>query len=359
MSAIKIVILLFSLIGAIDYLAGNKIGVGKEFEKAFALFCPMALSMLGMIVIAPGIGVWLTPVFDGFYKTFGIDPSIVPASLFANDMGGMPLAQSICKSEAIGNFNAFVVSSMMGCVISFTIPFSLGIVGKNQHKELFFGLLCGIVTIPIGCIAAGLVCKLALVALLVDLLPLILLSGVICAALIFVPKICIKCFTAFGFFMKVLGIAGLACAIFTFLTKQEIFPAFDTFENAVFVCANACVTLSGALPLMFIVSRLLGKPLNKLGAKMGINAISTLALLGNLVTNASVFGIMEKMDKKGAVLNAAFAVSAAFVFGSHLAFTMAYDSSFVAPMVVGKLVAGICAVIFALLLYKEEKTQTP
>ena len=358
MSIIKIVILIFSLIGAADYLIGNKFGVGKEFEKGFSLFCPMALSMLGMIVIAPGIGVWLTPVFEGFYQLFGIDPSIIPASLFANDMGGTPLAQSICKSDAVGNYNAFVVSSMMGCVISFTTPFSLGIVKKDQHKELFFGLLCGIVTIPVGCFVAGLLCKLDLLVLLVDLLPLILISGVFCVMLIFLPKICIKCFAVFGRFMKALAMVGLACAVFTFLTKIEIFPAFDTFENGVLVCANACVTISGALPFMFLVGKLVNKPLNKLGSKMGINAIATLALLSNLVTNASVFSVMEKMDKKGTVLNAAFAVSAAFVFGSHLAFTMAYDDSYVTPMIVGKLVAGVCAVGLALLLYKKENTQT-
>lgn len=355
MSAITIVVLAFSLIGAIDYLIGNKIGIGKEFEKAFLLFCPMALSMLGMIVIAPGIGVWLTPVFDGFYRAFGIDPSIIPASVFANDMGGMSLAQSVCKSQGMGNYNAFVVSSMMGCVISFTIPFSLGVVQKKQHTELFFGLLCGIVTIPVGSFVAGLICKLDPVSLLVNLLPLIILSIIICAALIFFTKICIKCFTVFGFFMRLLGIAGLICAIFTFLTKIEIVPHFDTFENGAFVCANACVTLSGALPFMFIVAKLLNKPLSKLGAKLGINAVSALALLGNLVTNASVFGVMDKMDKKGTVLNAAFAVSAAFVFGSHLAFTMAFDNSYVLPMIVGKLVSGVCAVILALLIYKDEE----
>ena len=178
MGTIKIIILAFSLIGAADYLVGNKFGIGKEFEKAFSLFCPMALSMLGMIVIAPGIGVWLTPIFNSFYNAFGIDPSIVPASIFANDMGGMSLAQSVCKSEAIGNFNAFVVSSMMGCVISFTIPFSLGVVKKEQHKELFFGLLCGIATTPIGCFVAGLICMLDPLTVLLNLLPLILLSGI-------------------------------------------------------------------------------------------------------------------------------------------------------------------------------------
>ena len=65
MNGITVVILAFSLLGALDWLIGNKIGVGKEFEKAFSLFCPMALSMLGMIVIAPAIGVWLAPAFEG------------------------------------------------------------------------------------------------------------------------------------------------------------------------------------------------------------------------------------------------------------------------------------------------------
>lgn len=353
MSAITVVVLTFSVIGAADYLLGNKFGVGKEFEKAFSLFCPMALSMLGMIVIAPAIGVWLTPAFEGFYKIFGLDPSIIPASLLANDMGGMPLAQAVCKSEDIGNYNAFVVSSMMGCVISFTIPFSLGMVKQNQHKELFFGILCGIITIPVGCFVAGLICKLPPVALVVDLLPLMILAVIVGAALIFVPKICMKCFWVFGYFMKALAIAGLVCAVFTFLTKIEISPHFDTFESGAFVCANACVTLSGALPFMFIVSKLLDKPLNKMGRKLGVNGISALALLGSLITNATSFGVMDKMDKKGVVLNSAFAVSAAFTFGGHLAFTMAFDSSFVLPMIVGKLVSGVCALILALLIYKD------
>ena len=76
-------------------------------------------------------------------------------------------------------------------------------------------------------------------------------------------------------------------------------------------------------------------------------------MLGTLVTNASTFGVMEKMDKKGVVLNAALAVSASFVFGSHLAFTMAFDSSYILPMVIGKLISGVAAVILAFLVYRD------
>lgn len=354
MSAITVVILFFSVLGAVDHVIGNKIGVGKEFERAFSLFCPMVLTMLGMIVIAPAVGVWLTPFFEGFYNLFKIDPSILPASVFANDMGGMQLAKAVAKSVEIGNFNAFVISSMMGCVISFTIPFSLGLVKKEQHGELFFGLLCGIATIPTGSIVAGLICGLSLLDVMLSILPMIVISGVVILALIFAPKACVKCFSAFGAFIKIVAIAGLLCAVFTFLTKIKISEYFDTFENGAFICANACVTLSGALPAMFIVSRLLDKPLKKLCTKVGINSIAMLALLGNTVTNATSLGAMDKMNDKGVVLNAAFAVSAAFVFGSHLAFTMAFDLSYVVPMIVGKLVSGVFAVVLAFLLYKEK-----
>ena len=353
MSVITVIILIFSAIGALDWLIGNKIGVGKEFERAFALFAPMALSMLGMIIIAPAIGAWLSPVFDGFYRVLGIDPSIIPASLLANDMGGMSVAQSIYKSETIGNYNAFVVSSMMGCLISFTLPFSLGLVNKSQHNELFFGILCGVATIPVGCFVSGLICGVAPLDLLLNLLPLIILGIIIAVSLVFFKSACIKCFSAFGKFMRAVSLVGLVLSLFTFLTKIEVSKYFDTFENAAFICANACVTLSGALPMMFIVTKLLNKPLNAVGKRVGINGTSTIALLGTLVTNASTFGIMDKMDKRGAVLNSAFAVSASFVFGSHLAFTMAFDSDYVLPMAVGKIISGIFAVALAFVLYKD------
>ena len=354
MSVLTVIILIFSALGAIDFLIGNKVGVGNEFKKAFSLFCPMALSMIGMIVIAPAIGVWLSPFFDWFYEAFNIDPSIIPASILANDMGGMPLAESVCKSEVIGGYNAFVVSSMMGCVISFTLPFSLGLVNKNQYNELFFGILCGIATIPTGCFVSGLICGVPVLTLLLNLLPLIIIGIIIGLSLIFLREATIKCFSVLGTLIKVVAIVGLMCSIFTFLTKIEINAYFDSFENAAFICANACVTLSGMLPLMFLVSKLLSKPLDILSSKIGINSASAVAFIGTLVTNASTFGTMEKMDKRGTVLNSAFAVSASFVLGGHLAFTMAFDESYVLPMIIGKLISGAFAVLLAFLLYREK-----
>jgi ethanolamine transporter len=58
------------------------------------------------------------------------------------------------------------------------------------------------------------------------------------------------------------------------------------------------------------------------------------------------------MDKKGVMLNSAFAVSAAFTFAAHLAYTMAVNSSMIFPMITGKIVSGITALILAIAVSK-------
>ena len=294
-------------------------------------------------------------VFSGF-ALLKIDPSIIPASLFANDMGGTSLSLNIAKNLEVGKFNAYVVSSMMGCVISFTIPFSLGIVKKEKHKDMLFGFLCGIVTIPIGAIVAGVICGLSFLEIIVDLLPLFLLALILSLSLLFASNITIKTFKVFGVFMQVLITLGLGFGIFTFLTKIPIVDLFDTLENTALICVNACVTLSGVFPLMFVVGKILNKPITKLGNKLDINSISALSFVSTLVTNATTFGMMNEMDRKGTVLNSAFTVSAAFTFGGHLAFTMAFDSNYVLPVIIGKLISGLCGVALALVLFKKHNS---
>lgn len=354
MNAITVIVLIFSALGALDYLFGNKLGLGAEFEKAFTLFKAMVLSMVGILAVAPALAQWLTPVFDGFYNLFGLDPSIIPASLFANDMGGMTIAQAICKTESVGNYNAFVISAMMGVVISFTIPVGISMVKPEQHKDLFFGYLCGILVVPVGGFVAGLMCGLTPLQTILNLLPLMVLSAIIAAGLLLAPKLSIRIFSVFGKFMRALGIIGMVFAIFTFLTDIQIHPLFAPLESSAMICVNACITLSGMLPLMAIVTKLLRKPAQRLGSKMGINDVATVSFLASSVSVTTIFGSMEKMNRKGVVLNAAFSVSASFVFGSHLAFTMAVNRDYLAPMMVGKLLSGVCAVVVAMLLYKEK-----
>lgn len=353
MSVLTVIILIFSILGAADRISGNRFQIGNEFEKGFMLLGNMALSMIGMIVISPLIADLLAPFFSVIYDVLHIDPSIIPASLFANDMGGAPLSVEIAKNEQIGLFNALVVSSMMGCTISFTIPFALGMVKKEQHRPLIFGLLCGVVTIPVGCFIAGIVAKLPIIDLLINLLPLFIFSAIIAAGLWFFPSVCVKVFNVFGFLIKALITVGLVFGIIGFLRGNLIFENLATIEEGALVCLNAAIVMTGMFPLISIVSRLLSKPINVVGRRIVINERSALGLVSSLATSMTTFGDMDNMDDKGVMLNSAFAVSAAFTFAGHLAFTMAFDAAYLLPMIVGKLSAGFLALVLAFPLYKK------
>ncbi len=351
MNILTVIILIFSVLGAIDYLTGNKLKIGEEFEKGFKLFGSMALSMIGMIIIAPWLAGAIAPVFDWVYRVFRIDPSVIPASLFANDMGGAPLAVEIAKNPAVGSFNALVVSSMMGATISFTVPLALQMVDKQHHRMLALGLLCGVATIPVGCFVAGLICRLPLLALLVDVLPLLVLAVVIGVGLLFFPDGCVKVFKLVGLLIKVLVIAGLMIGIVNFLFKKEIFMGMGTLEEGTMICMNASIVMTGMFPLLKLISMLLRKPLKALGNRLGLNEVGVMGFVSTLATNITTFGSMNEMNPKGIMLNSAFAVSAAFTFAGHLAFTMAFDSNYLLPVIVGKLTAGLLAVLLAGVLY--------
>ncbi len=357
MNFVSLFMLVFAILGGLDRIFGNRLGLGKQFERGFMLFGTMALSMIGMIILSPAIADLLSPALSFFSNTLHIEPSIIPATFFANDMGGAPLAESLSVNKELGMFNALVVSSMMGATISFTLPFALGAVSSDRYRHVLLGFLYGIVTIPIGCFAAGLVCGLSVGVLLLDLLPLILFSAVISVGLVFRPNLCVKIFNILGIGIKVLITLGLLLGIVRFLTGFSPISGLAPLEEGAAVCLNASVVMSGAFPFLYILSKLLSKPMRKLGEKLSVNETSALGFVSTLATNVTTFEMMNEMDEKGTVLNAAFAVSAAFTFAGHLAFTLAYDASYIFPMILGKLVAGVSALILAVFLEKKKSVK--
>lgn len=102
-----------------------------------------------------------------------------------------------------------------------------------------------------------------------------------------------------------------------------------TLKEGASICVNAAVVLSGLFPLMYILSKGMAKPLKVVAEKIGVNEQSVIGIISCIATSATTFGMMEKMDRKGIVLNSAFAVSGAFVLGGHLDFTMAFNSEYV------------------------------
>ena len=121
------IMVLFMLVGAVDKCIGGKLGLSEKFEEGIMAMGALALSMAGIMVVAPLLADLLKPVIVPLYGLVGADPSIFATTFIANDMGGAPLALSLAQDKAVGDFAAYVLGSMMGPTIVFTIPVALGI----------------------------------------------------------------------------------------------------------------------------------------------------------------------------------------------------------------------------------------
>ena len=154
MQVVTYVMLAFAVLGAIDRIFGSRIGIGKEFEKGVSMLGPLMLSMGGMLILAPVIAEAFIAL--GAESFLGIDISIIPASLLANDMGAAHICALIAGNIEVGLWCGLVVASMMGCTVSFTLPYVMQVVKKEHYNDVVVGLLIGMITVPVGCIMAAL-----------------------------------------------------------------------------------------------------------------------------------------------------------------------------------------------------------
>ena len=144
-------------LGAIDRILGNKYGFGEQFEEGFNAMGSLSLAMVGVVSLAPVLAQLLKPIIVPLYSALGADPAMFATTLLANDMGGFPLAMELAQTPEAGLFAGTILGAMMGPTIVFTIPVALGIIKKEDHNALATGILAGIITIPFGCLAGGLV----------------------------------------------------------------------------------------------------------------------------------------------------------------------------------------------------------
>lgn len=350
MNIIALIMLCFSLLGAADRIIGNRFGLGKEFEKGFDLLGSLCLSMIGMLVITPWIADVLQPVLSWIWNQLQIDPSMITSMIFCGDCGGAALATEVAMDAQMGRFTGLVVSSMMGMTITFTIAFGLTVVKPERHEPMLLGMLVGVLTIPVGCFAAGLMMAIPVGQLLYNMLPLFIFSIIIGIGLIYAPKLCTRIFNGLGIAMKALITVGIALGLIQYVTGHEVIKGLMKFEDAAAICFGAAVVLTGALPMLSIISKLLHKQIDGMSHKLGINDAAAKGFISCLASGFTVIEAMNEMDDKGIMLNAAFAISAAFVFADHLAFTLSYDAPVLPAMIVGKLISGLSALMAANLI---------
>ena len=348
-----IIMAFFAVVGGLDRIFGNRLKLGQSFENGIKTMGELALSMIGIIVLAPVIARLMEPVVVPVYRFLGADPAMFAGSILACDMGGAALARELAKDPAVADLGGVICGSMLGGTIVFTIPVALGILREKDRPALAKGALAGIVTIPVGILAGGLVAGYSLLTVLRNLIPIVLLAGLIALGLWKAERAMIRGFTLFGKGVVAVITLGLAAAIWEKLTGVTFIPGLNPIEEGFSTVGEIAIVLAGAFPLVFAVTKVLQKPLLRIGNRLGINENAAAGMVACLANSIATFGLVKDMDSRGKVVSIAFCVSAAFVFGDHLGFTAGFAPELLPAVIVGKLTAGVTAVAVALLITKK------
>ena len=341
----------FMILGAIDRILGNKSGLGESFEEGIMAMGSLALAMIGILCLAPVLAGLLRPVVVPLYSLVGADPAMFAGTILANDMGGASLAMELAQTPDAGRFGGLIIGAMLGATLVFTIPVALGIIQPEDRTALAKGVLAGIITIPAGALAGGIAAGFPLGLVLRNLIPIVLIALLIALGLWKFPNGMVTGFTLFGKGVVAVITVGLAAAIWETLTGLVLIPGMAPISEGFDVVGHIAIVLAGAFPLVHVITRVFRRPLMKLGSLLGMNDVAAAGLVASLANNIPMFGMLKDMDPRGKVLNVAFAVSASFVFGDHLGFTAGFDSTMIFPMMVGKLVGGVTAIVAAMMLF--------
>lgn len=165
-----------ALLVGVDKILGNRFGLGQKFDDGFLLMGSMALSMTGIICLAPMLSSWLGTVIRPAFSAVGIDPS------------------------------------MFGCTLVFTIPVGMSVLSEVDRPWFLKGLLAGLISLPVGLLAGGLLQGLPLGTILWQCVPIFLLSAVLLLGLIRFPGRTVRLFSGFARLIQIVATIGLILA---------------------------------------------------------------------------------------------------------------------------------------------------
>ena len=359
MGAEKIVIglmAIFAVLGAADRICGNRLGLGRKFEEGILAMGSLAMAMLGTISLAPVLAAVLNPIVVPVFSLLGADPAMFAGTILACDMGGGALAMEMAGSREAALLGGVINGSMLGATLVFTIPVAMGILREEDRPAMAKGILCGIVTVPVGVLVGGLVSGFSLGLVLRNLVPIVLIGCIIVLGLWKAEKAMVRGFAAFGKGVVALVTAGLAAAIAEELTGIALIPGLAPLEEGFATVGAIAIVLAGAFPLVAVLTRVLRRPLTLLGRRLGIGETAAGGLIASLANSIATLNMLRDMDERGKVVNIAFAVSGAFVLGDHLGFTAGFAPEVLPGVILGKLAGGISAAAVALWLTKGEQS---
>lgn len=377
-SIVVYIIMACAVIGAVASILKEDSELGNQFLEGINSIGAIFLPVAGIMAAAPYITKFVSTVFGPMFQIVGADAAMAATTFIAVDMGGYQLAQSLAATNESW-IMAMITGYMAGATIVFSIPVALKMIQKKDQKYLALGMMSGVLTIPVGVLVSSIFItlnkpfirdivstdsaatyQLALTYMQIfkNLIPLIIICVFIAIGLLFKPDAMIKGFVIFGktmdsalrlifVFCVVEYFTGIFGIVFGSWGFDPIIADAADQVRALEVAGTIGIMLCGAFPMVYLIKKYLSKPLNIIGSKFGLSSDATTGLLAASANVLALFAMIKDIKAEDKVKTISFAVCGAFLIGDHLAFTANFQPTLILPILLGKLVAGVCAVVIA------------
>lgn len=346
--AIIIITVFFLIIAAIDKCLGGRWGMAQQMDAGLSAMAAMFIPMIGMLVLTPVLSELAAPIVIPFFRFLHADPAIFATSVLACDMGGYPMAIALADTREAGLFAGCIYGciSLGGC-FTFILPVGIGLVYKEKLPDFSLGVLCGIATIPIGCIFGGFAANFSAELIFTNGLPIFGFSLLVILGILKAREISIRIFVAIGRITVVLSSVGFAVAVVSELCGITIIPGMLPLFDAGKVVFNVGIVLAGTFPMIYFLRNVLNKPIAKVGAFIGADEAASVGILAGVANIMPILSACNKMSRPGLIIATAFSVSGSCMLGDHLAYISVVEPDMIVPMLAAKTAGAVSAVVFA------------
>ncbi|WP_028308419.1 ethanolamine utilization protein EutH [Desulfitibacter alkalitolerans] len=367
--------------GAFASIRNDEEGLGAEFLAGLHAIGYCFIPVSGVMASLPYLTKFVANIFGPTFALIGADPAIAATTFIAVDMGGYQLADALAQTRESW-IMAMITGYLAGATIVFSIPVGLAMIPKRDHKFMALGIMSGILAVPIAVFVSSIIIALtkpyvrevistdaeasyqlilSFGTIMMNLIPLIVICVAIAIGLRFVPNTMIKGFLWFGkildsgvklvlVFSIVEYFTGAFSTIFGSWGFDPIIADSEDQVRALEVVGYVGIMLSGAFPMVYLISKYLAKPLEAIGSRFGITSACSAGLLAAAANAIALFRMIPNMPAKEKVICISFAVCSAFLLGDHLAFTANFQPTIIVPVMLGKIIGGIAGVVLALWL---------
>ncbi|WP_027632660.1 ethanolamine utilization protein EutH [Clostridium hydrogeniformans] len=342
----------FFVIGGVDYLIGNKFKVGEKFEEGIKTMGPMAITMVGILSLTPIISSLISSYLGPILGSGNIDPSILPAMILAPDMGAYKISMDVALNNDVGIYSAVLIASTLGTTLSFSLPMALTLIDKKDTEVFAKGVICGIITIPIGALIVAFYKGMNMKLIFINTIPIIVFSLILTVLILKSMDKAIVIFNIIGKCIISISVIAMLIQGLQFILDITIVSNFLPMEEVLKIVCKISFFLGGAYPMISVISRIFKKPFTSIGHLMGVNSVAVTGFLGALASSLLIFVSLKDMNEKGKIIASALSVSLSFIFGGQMGFIASLNPEFLGAFMLCKLICGILACILANILFK-------